>query len=108
MLCVLLFIIIISLIYYSCCFSDEEESISGENQAKIKSLKMKGLLHYNRNRLVPAAACYEKALNMVLQLNDGSPTGQEYTKILESLNKCRHKMGKGEYGEEEQEEDDEW
>lgn len=86
----------------------EEDHLSGEDHAKLKSLKMKGLLHYNRNRLVPAAACYEKALNMALQMNNGLPTsaGSEYARILESLNKCRRKMGKGEYGEEEDE--DEW
>ena len=82
--------------------------MSGEDYAKLKSLKMKGLLHYNRNRMINAAACYEKALNMAIQMNDGYPGSVEYKKVLESLNKCRHKMGKGDYGEEEEEEDDEW
>lgn len=68
---------------------------------------MKGLLHYNRNRLVPASACYEKALHLAVEMNDGVPGSGEYVKILESLNKCRRKMGKGDYGQEEQE-DDEW
>lgn len=93
---------------YYLLFSDEGDKISGEDQSKLKSLKMKGLLHYNRNRLVPAAACYEKALNMAIALNDGVPGGHDFTSILQSLNKCRHKMGKGDYGEEEEEEDDEW
>ena len=91
-----------------CCVPlDEVDNMSGEDHAKLKSLKMKGLLHYNRNRLVPAAACYEKALKMALDLNDGNPSGHEYSIILESLNKCRQKMGKCDYGGEE-EESEEW
>lgn len=85
----------------------EGMTLKGSDEDKLKSLKMKGMLHYNRNRLSPAAACYEKALKLTLELSNGNTKCPEYNKILESLNKCRHKLGLGDYGEEE-ESDEEW